>query len=60
MMGKILSQITLDQRVSHNLDAFTLGRPAITDPSFKKSFVFVDNIINKTKNSSSLVAKAKL
>ncbi|KAJ8041174.1 Peroxisomal sarcosine oxidase [Holothuria leucospilota] len=60
VMGKILSQITLDQRVSYNLNEFTLDRPAITDPNFKKNFVFVDNIISKTKNSSAVGAKAKL
>ncbi|KAJ8041173.1 Peroxisomal sarcosine oxidase [Holothuria leucospilota] len=47
VVGKILSQMALDQTVPYDLRTFTLDRPAITDPNFKKCFTMGNEKLKK-------------
>ncbi|MEM7534939.1 MAG: N-methyl-L-tryptophan oxidase [Chloroflexota bacterium] len=38
LMGKILSEVAIDGQTDYPIDAFTLNRPAIMDPSFEAQF----------------------
>ena len=38
LLGKILSQMAIDGRTEHPIAAFTMQRPAITDPDFQPQF----------------------
>jgi sarcosine oxidase len=38
LIGSILRDLALDGSTSHPIEAFRLGRPAITDPAFEKAF----------------------
>lgn len=38
LMGKILAELTLDGATAHPIEAFSLSRPAITDPDFVPVF----------------------
>ncbi len=38
LLGKILSELAIDGRTDYPIGAFTLDRPAITDPSFPADF----------------------
>ncbi len=38
LLGKILSEMAIDGNTSYPIDAFTLNRPAITDPTYQAVF----------------------
>jgi sarcosine oxidase len=39
LIGKILSQLALEGRTEHPIEAFRLDRPALTDPSYMATFM---------------------
>jgi sarcosine oxidase len=38
LIGRILSELAIEGKTGCPIDAFSLGRPALTDPSFPRSF----------------------
>ncbi|MHA6629877.1 N-methyl-L-tryptophan oxidase [Pseudonocardia sichuanensis] len=38
LIGRLLADLALDREPSHPIDAFSITRPALTDPSFPRSF----------------------
>ncbi|WP_433802254.1 N-methyl-L-tryptophan oxidase [Actinomycetospora sp. CA-084318] len=38
LIGSLLADLALDRAPAHPIDAFTLDRPALTDPTFPRSF----------------------
>lgn len=38
LIGQLLTDLALDRTPSHPIDAFTIDRPALTDPSFPRGF----------------------
>ena len=38
LLGKILSQLAIDNRTDYPIAPFSLNRPAITDPNYKAVF----------------------
>ena len=38
LLGKMLSELAVDGATDHNIDGFTLQRPAVVDPAFEAVF----------------------
>jgi sarcosine oxidase len=38
LIGQLLARLALDERPEHPIDAFSLTRPALTDPTFARTF----------------------
>jgi sarcosine oxidase len=38
LIGQLLTDLTLDRELAHPIDGFTITRPALTDPTFPRSF----------------------
>ena len=38
LIGQLLADLALDRAPSHPIDAFSITRPALTDPAFPRSF----------------------
>lgn len=38
LIGRVLADLALDHEPAHPIDAFSITRPALTDPSFPRSF----------------------
>ena len=39
-LGKVLSELAVQGSTSHDIQAFSMNRPAITDPTYEPNFYY--------------------
>jgi sarcosine oxidase len=56
LIGQILADLASKGKTAHDISAFRLERPALTDPSFKRSFKIQDKVLSNWFLKSSVVS----